>query len=935
MFTRAPLVKQTAAPKVAAPAAQAPDYFSKEELTETLSPEYSYSLAGTRAFSSGEDDSGANRYRGLRRLPIQAKLAVGAVDDPLEREADETAERVLGMSVGRSASFSKAGPSVQRKCSCGGSCEKCKAGQPDEEVQRKPAGAGNVRQSVAPPIVHEVIRSQGRPLDLNTRSFMEPRFGQDLSSIRVHTDDRASDSARQIHARAYTVGSQIVFGKGQFSPTTTPGRRLLAHELTHVLQQTRNHPEADKAQRDTVSPSAAPKDVTQCDQKDYVAGRIAQDIEENAWVQPNPYQYIMEQFEDLGSLEDNVGAALIKIQVDSGRLIKIASSSQGRRVLDMLYDAVITGDVTEFEREQATEILKAKGKTRAAPDRATLKRMRDPMVFPIADQHYFSDCYATIQAKLLPSGRVEVYYDTVRVFRCEEYNKAMATIFRHHSREEILNGFELDADELIGVKLFDEDDEPLMYVPAIMLIDYSNQQKESTLGKIKTVAILGATMGLGAVGGAGVWGTIDSIAYALTAASAAINDYAHEIKKTAGGRAFMSVWKYVDAAVEYYGWGRMGVEGVQLVKSRVGPALKEWRAEGPSGEASSVERDAIEKAQNKAAEWMQAADQMEVKEAEKYMHDHPPKNISDDPPGKRHADVGPDHQVFEVETPGGISCELHSGIVKVDCPEGLGGGKKDSQEPPKQAKATDQPRQEAKAADVKKTSKPAETKSPPPDKAPKSKTKKAKRTDAVREHPNLPSSVANPKNYTAEEVAGFYRRNRGLYPKEIQSLVDEIPLKKPTRASLKRVDKAIRDLHTNEANRLAGFENKSPKPFEMSVKGASNEGGQFSSLATDQKQLTLVGRLKNGGKVEFDSVQFNQSRIVETKINLDRSTQAEVMDQMARQSTFARDWGFSEVQWEVWDYVGYRKAQIALRKLAERDAELAIKIKVVDPSQSH
>ncbi|MBZ5522158.1 MAG: DUF4157 domain-containing protein [Acidobacteriia bacterium] len=90
---------------------------------------------------------------------------------------------------------------------------------------------------VAPPVVHEVLNSPGRPLDGTMRSFMEPRFGHDFSGVRIHTDPRAAESARSVNALAYTVGRNIVFASGQYSPGSPAGQRLLAHELTHVVQQ--------------------------------------------------------------------------------------------------------------------------------------------------------------------------------------------------------------------------------------------------------------------------------------------------------------------------------------------------------------------------------------------------------------------------------------------------------------------------------------------------------------------------------------------------------------------------------------------------------------------------------------------------------------------------------------------------------------------------
>src|SRR5215467_6633514 len=88
-----------------------------------------------------------------------------------------------------------------------------------------------------PSSVHETLRSPGQPLDMATRAFMEPRFGQDFSSVRVHADSHAADSARAVNARAYTLGNDVAFGHAQYAPGTQSGKELLAHELTHVIQQ--------------------------------------------------------------------------------------------------------------------------------------------------------------------------------------------------------------------------------------------------------------------------------------------------------------------------------------------------------------------------------------------------------------------------------------------------------------------------------------------------------------------------------------------------------------------------------------------------------------------------------------------------------------------------------------------------------------------------
>jgi hypothetical protein len=99
-----------------------------------------------------------------------------------------------------------------------------------------------------------VLSSPGRPLDATARAFFEPRFGYDFSQVRVHTSERASQSAGAIGARAYTAGTEIAFEAGQYSPETTEGRRLLAHELAHAVQQGAQAPGAALVQRDSKPP---------------------------------------------------------------------------------------------------------------------------------------------------------------------------------------------------------------------------------------------------------------------------------------------------------------------------------------------------------------------------------------------------------------------------------------------------------------------------------------------------------------------------------------------------------------------------------------------------------------------------------------------------------------------------------------------------------
>ncbi|MCP5099053.1 MAG: DUF4157 domain-containing protein [Chloroflexi bacterium] len=135
-------------------------------------------------------------------------------------------------------------PTLQRRCACGkptttnGECAECN--KKKRRLQRK--ATNQQTPETVPPIVHEVLGEPGRPLDSATRTFMEARFGHDFSHVRIHANSKAVESAQAVHAHAFTVGNNIVFGEGNYTPNSTSGRQLLAHELTHTLQQKNNSP---------------------------------------------------------------------------------------------------------------------------------------------------------------------------------------------------------------------------------------------------------------------------------------------------------------------------------------------------------------------------------------------------------------------------------------------------------------------------------------------------------------------------------------------------------------------------------------------------------------------------------------------------------------------------------------------------------------------
>jgi Domain of unknown function (DUF4157) len=175
---------------------------------------------------------------------LQTKLKISEPGDVYEQEADRVADEVMRMPE----------PTIQRQM------------EPEKDVEEMvqtkaisnsitplQRSSTDPNQSVeVPEIVNDVLRSPGQPLDSATLALMEPRFGHDFSQVRIHTGGDADRSARDINANAYTVGHNIVFAEGQFTPDTHQGRRLISHELTHVVQQ---HTSKINVQRQPTSPA--------------------------------------------------------------------------------------------------------------------------------------------------------------------------------------------------------------------------------------------------------------------------------------------------------------------------------------------------------------------------------------------------------------------------------------------------------------------------------------------------------------------------------------------------------------------------------------------------------------------------------------------------------------------------------------------------------
>jgi len=750
-----------------------------------------------------------------KRLGLQTKLKADEPGDLYEREADRIADKVMAASAQAAVSGSPL------------------------RVQRVSENSSAPRGEV-PVAVEQVLASAGRPLEPALLQEMEQRFGHDFSRVRVHTDAAAEQSARAVSARAYTVGADIVFGRGHYAPGAMEGKKLLAHELTHVLQQAGGHefslglrPSAREASSDQkalnvetesgeqmVSRTAtASIKALQRNWEDDLTDQIVRDLKEYVAKTPSPYKHVIEviRFSEAKELDDNVAAAFTELQslaelekfaatqegrqmldvlynamttgkvssferLQSERILfakwkwvptevykiaelrdpaalvpgeaavdlkaseiaqklnadvaknlyrdvikkmhelddyiednvashllvlqspakleKFAASSEGRAMLDVMYQALITGDVTDFERLQAERILEAKAKRiPSAPPEQYLAQLEQEKqyILPLRMQKTFRSDYAIFKAKLQPNGKVKVSYEDEIHF----WDSDMFKEDRKNLRPERVwkNGIELSPDELVWLKIYDQG-KKLVPMPALALIDYANQAKRQSVSVGATAFEMGLFLGFGGLGafsGAGVrtlaaevvagrasvtalrvakgllWA--DRIAMALPIVSTVINENREWLldKFPNVAPVLLGVLDQANRITEYYGWARMGVEGGRYLKSKLAPVVSEWRAEraalkeqlGPEQARVANEIDnGVELVLNEANKAETEAGLAAVK----YVKEHP-EAVKAGKPGERRAKVG-NHELVEVKDPktGAVHCEYQSdGHNEVPC----------------------------------------------------------------------------------------------------------------------------------------------------------------------------------------------------------------------------------------------------------------------------
>lgn len=179
-------------------------------------------------------------------------LPVSQPNDALEIEADQIADKVMRMP--KPFRFSPSENKVNRK----------RAEREEDEKGKKLHLTENHDNtySFAPPVMQDVLSSGGKPLDTRTRRFMESRFNYDFGNVKIHDNDLAAKSASSINALAYTSGNNIVFNSGQYNANSDSGKKLLAHELTHVIQQRDYRGKIQRQEDDKTKTTPCPTSVS-------------------------------------------------------------------------------------------------------------------------------------------------------------------------------------------------------------------------------------------------------------------------------------------------------------------------------------------------------------------------------------------------------------------------------------------------------------------------------------------------------------------------------------------------------------------------------------------------------------------------------------------------------------------------------------------------
>jgi hypothetical protein len=481
-------------------------------------------------------------------IPPQREIELGRTDDPQERDADRVAAQAL-----RAA--------------------------PPDAPPRGPGAAPGPAQGIAPPIVHAALGSPGVPLEGTARAFFARRLGADLSGVRVHRDSTAAASARAVGAVAYAVGADIVFAAGRYAPATSGGRRLLAHELAHVLQRrTAGAGAASRLARQDANALAEPDAADAL--IDAYSGLLTVDTaalgaELRRRVVLGERDLLEAVLDGLSFLNRHWVAVAFAGPGSEEDLEWLGQTPEGRALLDVVLDGATRNWVGEAETAASERISAALIASR--PQAAVEQEIFNTMVFPFKLPGLTVVSDAAIFAEQRPGGRIWVRQEA-RVYYQGAYPDEVATL----PPEVFGEGLVIPDNQVVGIRMYDLGGQ-VIHRPAAFLLRLGNETDATIIGNMVTTAGL-ALGGVGAVeAGAGLGAHVLLWADRVALAAQVITTVAREHRGwiiTRFGPDGETILRYVDmvnSVVALYGGARALVGMTQLMFG-FGRAIANWRA---------------------------------------------------------------------------------------------------------------------------------------------------------------------------------------------------------------------------------------------------------------------------------------------------------------------------------------------------------------------
>ena len=437
---------------------------------------------------------------------LQAKLAINQPGDACEQEADRIAEQVMQR---RTSAYSKAPPTSHDARLATGAF--LTPGASDMSIHETTS---------ALPFVNEVLSSGGgQPLDESTRSFMESRFGHDFSRVRIHTNERAAESARSVNAGAYTVGQDVVFGAGQYVPGTGEGRKLLAHELTHVVQQggveeIRNNittVPVMRLQRQLITPLGQGGGFQGLMERDRDATTKSPDTGNSISI-PEAIQGGWRQVRNLdaailqtANIEQRLAmlAALIQAYWTGGteeeaiiRILSTTPMTQSTELVKQLSEQTINGKPYLDELDRVVDLgnnlelhnVLSKLRLKAMGSEKGTKALEAAPILPWHDVMGFFEDAATFSFSRTSDGKVNLKYPAL-LFGSKDFADELAKL----PTEIFTSGHKYEPDQILVIHDYDKG----KFVPVVAqeLLGYEHAGIRGFLGHVTTVASLAIPVG--------------------------------------------------------------------------------------------------------------------------------------------------------------------------------------------------------------------------------------------------------------------------------------------------------------------------------------------------------------------------------------------------------------------------------------------------------